>query len=184
MLLRRSVLAIRTRHHSSWVHDYLNRSYEERTGIIQNVIVPYFNAYKPNAHLHDCSIINDLSKTAGGCAAAVQLRADIPKLKKEPRFASIAPTCTEIDSLLQFWLQAVFCVDTLILKQITFDSSASVLENVAREDTVYAVQTITELKKRFHNGRRCFGLFHHFQPNHPIAFIHIGLTSDLAFSRK
>jgi len=89
-----------------------------------------------------------------------------------------------LESVLRGWLEAAFCVDNLVLRRITFSSSGAVLEKIARQDAVHAVMSLRELKGRFHEGRRCYALFHPGMPEEPLAFIHVGLTTRLADSLK
>jgi malonyl-CoA decarboxylase len=44
------------------------------------------------------------------------------------------------------------------------------------------VRSLAELKRRLHDGRRCFALFHFCLPEDPLVFVHVGLTSQLAHS--
>ena len=72
------------------------------------------------------------------------------------------------------------CNEALQLRRITFEaSSGSVLEKVARGEAVHSVRSLSVLKRRLHNGRRCYGLFHHSLAE-PLAFVHIALTANLA----
>jgi hypothetical protein len=169
---------------SSWIGTYNSVGYDSRCNIVQSSLVPIFDPKSFDSVANMQELGRELSKTIGGSATAIQLRADIQSMKKESQFSSQLGSLESMDSFLQDWLQVLFCVDNLALKQITFDSTGSVLECIAREDTVHSVKTISELKKRFINGRRCFALFHPLMPNHPVAFIHVGLTSGLANSLK
>lgn len=146
-----------------------------RQSIIQTQFVTL-----PKKHSQLDSLALDLSKAVGGVSAAIQLRTDIQKMSEEAK----NPILTELDKMTQSWLSAAFCVDSLTLQRVTFDSSGSTLETIARADTVHAVRSISALKKRFEASRRCFALFHHSLPNFPLAFIHVGLTSQLANSMR
>lgn len=167
-----------SRQGSSWVGAYLSGGYEARRSIIQTELIPLHNA----EGLQD-TLATDLSKTVGGVSAAIQLRIDLQQISSE--LTPPAPVAAStIDKIVQNWLTAAFCVDSLTLERVTFDSSGSALETIARADTVHAVRSISALKKRFESGRRCYALFHHALPTFPLAFIHVGLTSQLANSMR
>ena len=170
-----------SRQGSSWVGAYLSGGYEARRSIIQTELIPLHNA----EGLQD-TLATDLSKTVGGVSAAIQLRIDLQQMSSEltPPAPVMASTIPGIDNIVQNWLTAAFCVDSLTLERVTFDSSGSTLETIARADTVHAVRSISALKKRFESGRRCYALFHHALPTFPLAFIHVGLTSQLANSMR
>jgi len=180
---RRVLLGSNHVHHtlrfgSSWVKAYMAGSYEARQSIIQTELVPQHEA----VGLQD-ALATDLSKTVGGVSAAIQLRIDLQQMASEPVPPSPVVIAT-LDKIVQNWLSAAFCVDSLTLERVTFDSSGSALETIARADTVHAVRSISALKKRFELGRRCYALFHHALPTFPLAFIHVGLTSQLANSMR
>lgn len=174
-IIGRRVLPYSMRHGSSWVTEYLAGDYTVRQTIIQSQFVA-----PQKRHTQLESLATDLSKAVGGVAAAIQLRIDLQKMSEDAK----TPVLTELDKVTQSWLSAAFCVDSLTLQRVTFDSSGSTLETIARADTVHAVRSISALKKRFEVSRRCFALFHHSLPNFPLAFIHVGLTSQLADSMR
>jgi hypothetical protein len=90
-----------------------------------------------------------------------------------------------LDSALKLWISTVFHYDSISLKTITFDTaSGQLLEKVARAEAVHSVRSLSELKRRLHNGRQCFALFHFNIPNDPIAFLHVAFTPALAPSLR
>lgn len=187
-MLMRSVLSPRryglrpivTRLSSNWINQYIQGTNPVREELLTKVIVPLFST-KP---AQDDAFCKDLTKTVGGISAAILLRLDIQKLTSEPKPRLPVPVLQTIDRCIQNWVSVAFCVDSLSLQQVNFDSSGSILECIARADTVHIIRSIPALKKRFQNGRRCYALFHHALPNYPLAFIHIGLTSNLATSMR
>ena len=161
---------------TTWVNGYTKGSFEERKIVIENNVLPLLQSPQPSQ-----AIAQDLNKSVGGITTAMQLRTDIQKLSD----TSISnASLSKLDECIQDWLSVVFCVDSLSLEHITFDSSGTTLERIARSDTVHAVRSISSLKKRLHNGRRCYALVHHALPNYPLAFIHVALTSQLANSMR
>jgi malonyl-CoA decarboxylase len=156
------------------VAGYLKATAQERQAIIVNKLLPL--ASTPDSKQ---LIAHDLTKSVGGIHAAIELRMDLQELPD-----SSSSKAVQLDECVQNWLSVAFCVDSLALQQITFDSSGSSLEIIARADTVHAVRSISALKKRLQKSRRCYALFHQALPNFPLAFIHVALTSDLANSMR
>lgn len=161
------------RFYSSWVAKFAGSTPEDRRQIIENSLLP--KASRPETLIE---IAQDLTKTVGGIETAIRLRTDLQK------FPAADPDVARIDEVVQNWMSVAFCVDSLSLQQITFDSSGSTLETIARADNVHSVRSISALKKRLHNSRRCYALFHSALPNFPLAFIHVALTKDLAYSME
>lgn len=169
-----------TRLVSNWVGIYNQEATSVRDEILVKDIVPMFT----NSPTQNEMFSKELTKTVGGISTAIQLRSDIQRITAETSTHLSLPVLQSIDRCIQNWISVAFCVDSLALKRVTFDSSGTTLECIARADTVHIIRSISALKKRFHPGRRCYALFHHALPNYPLAFIHIGLTSSLATSMR
>jgi hypothetical protein len=112
------------------------------------------------------SNIYQLDKTKGGVRLAMQAREDLMSMIAERKKTKLdTKSLVDLDDNLGQFLQTVFCVDALQLKRITFEnSSGNVLEKVARGESVHRVRSLSELKRRLHDGRRCFALFHNCLP--------------------
>ncbi len=139
------------------------------------------------------SLLKDLSRTRGALSTTFTLRNDILSLltpSSPPNTSSpvvndekVKGQLKSLDKVLQQWLSYSLSLDTLELRRITFDtSSGSILEKVARGESVHRVRSLAELKRRLHDGKRCFGLFHPTLPDEPLVFIHVGLTTELSKS--
>jgi hypothetical protein len=126
--------------------------------------------------------VAELYKTKGGVKLAMQTRVDLMSMVAERKKAKLdCQPLTDLDQVIKQFLQSAFCFDSLQLKRITFEnSSGNVLEKVARGESVHRVRSLSELKRRLHDGRRCFALFHSCLPEEPLVFVHVGLASDLA----
>ena len=78
-----------------------------------------------------------------------------------------------------------FNPDMLELKRITYETSnGAILEKIARGENVHIVRGLSDLKRRFNNGRCCYALFHRSLPNEPINFIHVALSNQLLESMR
>jgi malonyl-CoA decarboxylase len=76
-------------------------------------------------------------------------------------------------------LSTLFDVGLLELRQITWDSPASVLERLIETEAVHAIDGWGELQHRLVRDR-CYGFFHPALPNDPIVFVEVALTRGLA----
>ncbi len=76
-------------------------------------------------------------------------------------------------------LSTLFDVGLLELRQITWDSPASVLERLIETEAVHAMDGWDELQHRLVRDR-CYGFFHPALPNDPIVFVEVALTRGLA----
>jgi hypothetical protein len=112
------------------------------------------------------SNVAELYKTKGGVKLAMQTRVDLLALIAERKKAKFdVQQLTDLDQTISQFLKSVFCFDSLQLKRISFDnSSGNVLEKVARGESVHRVRSLSELKRRLQDGRRCFALFHNCLP--------------------
>ncbi len=170
---------------SNWTKSYLSWPHSDRIACLTADLLPLITvsaAKRP-------SLGQILSKSKGGFSIAMQIREDLPELirsKKTDSSVSEKEFCTSLQSLddyIRNWLSVILSVDTLQLKRVTFEhSSGDILEKVARGESVHRVRSLAELKRRLHDGRRCFALFHHCLPEDPLVFVHVGLTSQLAHS--
>jgi malonyl-CoA decarboxylase len=77
-------------------------------------------------------------------------------------------------------LSTLFDVGLLQLRQITWDSPASVLERLIETEAVHEIQGWEDLRHRLAGDQRCYGFFHPALPNEPIVFVEVALTKGLA----
>jgi malonyl-CoA decarboxylase len=79
-------------------------------------------------------------------------------------------------------LRTLFDVGLLELRQITWNSPASVLERLISTEAVHAIQGWEDLRHRLDGALRCYGFFHPAMANEPIVFVEVALTRGLAES--
>jgi hypothetical protein len=169
---------------SNWTKSYLSWPKFDRIACLKADLLPLITI----STVKRPSLGHILSKTKGGFDIAMQIREDLPELirslKKTDSLAvdkEIGISLQSLDDYIRNWLSVILSIDTLQLKRVTFDhSSGDILEKVARGESVHRVRSLAELKRRLHDGRRCFALFHHCLPEDPLVFVHVGLTSQLA----
>jgi malonyl-CoA decarboxylase len=109
-----------------------------------------------------------------GVAFLVELRADLLALHSQD------PALGMLDDELTGHLSTLFDVGLLGLRQITWDSPASVLERLMATEAVHAIAGWDDLRHRLDGDQRCYAFFHPALEHEPIVFVEIALTHGLA----
>jgi malonyl-CoA decarboxylase len=109
-----------------------------------------------------------------GVGFLVELRADLLALRSDD------PALGMLDDELTGHLSTLFDVGLLGLRQITWDSPASVLERLMATEAVHAISGWDDLRHRLDGDQRCYGFFHPALEHEPIVFVEIALTHGLA----
>lgn len=115
-----------------------------------------------------------LANTASGVKCLVKIRADMRKhLKTHPEFARVDH---DIKRLLVAWFNRGF----LVMRPISWQTSAHVLEKIIAYEAVHAIRDWDDLRRRLHpNDRRCYAFFHPRMPDDPIIFVEVALTAEM-----
>ena len=92
------------------------------------------------------------------------------------------PVIAELVGDLRGMLTAWFDVGLLDLRQITWDSSAAVLEKLIAYEAVHEIRSWQDLKNRLDSDRRCFAYFHPNMPDEPLIFVEVALVEGMAAS--
>ncbi len=92
------------------------------------------------------------------------------------------PVIAELVGDLREMLAAWFDVGLLDLRQITWDSSAAVLEKLIAYEAVHEIRSWQDLKNRLDSDRRCFAYFHPNMPDEPLIFVEVALVEGMAAS--
>jgi malonyl-CoA decarboxylase len=75
--------------------------------------------------------------------------------------------------LLRSWFNRGF----LVLREINWNTPASILEKIVAYEAVHAINSWDELRLRLHPpDRRCFAYFHPTMPDEPLIFVEVALT--------
>lgn len=110
-----------------------------------------------------------------GIKFLVDMRADILALGSESD-KDLRKVERDLKHLLSSW----FDVGFLMLKQITWESPASLLEKLIEYEAVHEITSWEDLKHRLAEDRRLFAFFHPNMPNEPLIFVHCALGHGLA----
>ncbi|XP_039252365.2 malonyl-CoA decarboxylase, mitochondrial-like [Styela clava] len=86
----------------------------------------------------------------------------------------------DIKEILSLW----FSVGLLQLRRITWETSANILEKLAKHEAVHTVRNWMDLKHRLGPNRRCYSFFHESMPHEPIIVLHVALTQDISDNIK
>lgn len=111
-----------------------------------------------------------------GLKFIVDMRSDVLKLKNQYR--SLNPLENELKNILYTWVD----VDLLDLRQITWDSPASLLEKLIKYEAVHKISSWGDLKNRLDSDHLCFAFFHYKIPNEPLIFVEVALVNKIADS--
>ncbi|MBT6273643.1 MAG: malonyl-CoA decarboxylase, partial [Chromatiales bacterium] len=85
-----------------------------------------------------------------------------------------------LDRDLRELLAAWFDVGFLDLKQITWDTSAALLEKLIAYEAVHVIRSWEDLKNRLDDDRRCYAFFHPRMPDEPLIFVQVALVKGMS----
>ena len=118
-----------------------------------------------------------LNHAPGATADLVKMREQLlSALRENPSYAR---TDFDFIHLLRSWFNRGF----LVLRQITWDTSASILEKIVEYEAVHEIKNLEDLRRRLlPKDRRCFAFFHPSMPDDPLIFVEVALTNGVATS--
>lgn len=119
-------------------------------------------------------LLTQFSSLPEGVHFLVNMRADLLRLKAD--YPQLAGLEADLKRLLVSW----FDVGLLQLEQLSWQSSAEVLEKLIAYEAVHAIQSWDDLKNRLDSDRRCFAFFHPSMPAEPLIFVEVALVQGLA----
>ncbi|KJV68677.1 malonyl-CoA decarboxylase [Candidatus Neoehrlichia procyonis] len=108
-----------------------------------------------------------------GLKFLVDMRADVIAFKKQGY--SFFALDKDLRNILSSW----FDVGLLDLRQITWDSPASLLEKLIMYEAVHAISSWEDLRHRLDSDRRCFAFFHYKMPDEPLIFVEVALVDHI-----
>ncbi|MEM8978902.1 MAG: malonyl-CoA decarboxylase [Pseudomonadota bacterium] len=122
-------------------------------------------------------LLRRLNQPVGATQELVAMRVDLL------RFIKDAPELkrTDIDfvHLLRSWFNRGF----LVLKQISWDTPARILDKIIAYEAVHQINDLDELRRRLYPAdRRCFAFFHPAMPDEPLIFVEVALTGEVPSS--
>ena len=114
---------------------------------------------------------NDLQ---GGVKFLVDLRAELMRwARKNPELQALD---RDVYRLLASW----FDVGFLDLQQITWHTSAAVLEKLIKYEAVHEITSWEDLRNRVEDDRCCYAFFHPLMPEEPLIFVEVALVNGIS----
>lgn len=119
-------------------------------------------------------LLRRLNQAPNGTASIVKMRADLLLcMKKNAQLRSLDK---DFSHLFASWFNRGF----LQLKQINWQTSASVLEKVIAYEAVHEIQSWEDLRRRVDApDRRLYGYFHPALEDEPLIFVEVALTDTV-----
>ena len=107
----------------------------------------------------------------------VKMRADLLRLGKND--AGLQAFDLDIKHLFTSWFNRGF----LVLRPISWESPAHILEKIIAYEAVHAIDSWEDLRRRLEpSDRRCFAFFHPAIPDEPLIFVEVALTYGIPTS--
>ena len=119
-------------------------------------------------------VLTQFNALPDGVKFLVDLRAEL--LRWQVDRPALAGLQDDLKRLLTRW----FDVGFLELRQLDWDSPATLLEKLIRYEAVHRIRSWDDLKNRLDMDRRCYAFFHPRMPNEPLIFIEVALVEGMA----
>lgn len=130
-------------------------------------------ALKSSLESDRSKVLRQFNSLENGLKFIIDMRGDVLKFSRE--HSALLSLDHDLKTILQSW----FDVGLLDLKQITWHSSAMLLEKLIAYEAVHTILSWKDLRNRLDFDRRCFAFFHHKMPNEPIIFIEVALSKQI-----
>lgn len=119
-------------------------------------------------------LIRRLNQVPDATARLVGMRTDLL------RFAKDDPALLRSDQDFQHLFSSWFNRGFLVLRRISWDSPASVLERIIAYEAVHAIDSWDDLRRRLQpEDRRCYAFFHPAMPDEPLIFVEVALAKGI-----
>ena len=119
-------------------------------------------------------LLKQFSSLPNGLKLLIDMRATLlARVKEDPRLFKLA---TDIKEILAAW----FDIGLLDLQEITWNSSAALLEKLIEYEAVHEIRSWGDLRSRLDSDRLCFAFFHNKMPSEPLIFVEVALANRLS----
>ena len=118
-------------------------------------------------------LLKQFISLTNGFKFLVDFRGDLLRMKDDPHLVKLD---ADLKNILSSW----FDIGLLDLQEITWESSASLLEKLMKYEAVHEIRSWTDLKNRLDSDRRCFAFFHNKMPNEPLIFVEVALVNEMS----
>ena len=120
------------------------------------------------------ALLKQFNGVPSGVKFLVDMRDELLTFCKD--YPALKPLETDLRNLLATW----FDIGLLQLEEISWNSSAAMLEKLIAYEAVHAIQSWNDLKNRLDSDRRCFAFIHPNMPEEPLIFVEVALVNGLA----
>lgn len=119
-------------------------------------------------------LIRRLNQTPSATERLVRMRADLLRLAQgDPALLALD---LDFRHLFASWFNRGF----LVLRRISWESPAHILEKIIAYEAVHAIDSWDDLRARLAPpDRRCFAFFHPAMPDEPLIFVEVALTNGI-----
>ena len=164
---------------------FLNDELEINISDLQEAITTYqsddnpqnYSAISRLSEPKRLELLRRLNQPDGATLALVKMRTDLLDVLYEN--PELERTDLDFQHLLRGWFNRGF----LVLRQISWETPASILEKIVEYEAVHAIGDWDELRRRLYpKDRRCFAFFHPSMPNEPLIFVEVALTAKVPSS--
>ncbi|MBD3677585.1 MAG: malonyl-CoA decarboxylase [Rhodobacteraceae bacterium] len=119
-------------------------------------------------------LIRRLNQVPGATEQLVAMRTDLL------RFIKDTPDLGRIDYDFRHLFASWFNRGFLVLRPISWQSPANILEKIIAYEAVHAITSWDDLRRRLEpQDRRCFAFFHPAMPEEPLIFVEVALTKGV-----
>ena len=130
-----------------------------------------YRAYMEAAEPPRQELIRRLNRVPGATPVLVGMRADLLRLGRDED--ELQALDLDFRHLFASWFNRGF----LVLRRISWESPAHILEKIIAYEAVHAINSWTDLRSRLEPAdRRCFAFFHPAMPDEPLIFVEVALT--------
>ncbi|MFK7763615.1 MAG: malonyl-CoA decarboxylase [Roseobacter sp.] len=116
-------------------------------------------------------LIRRLNMVPGATELLVRMRADLLRLGTQD------PALQALDMDFRHLFASWFNRGFLVLRPISWESPAHILDKIIAYEAVHAIQSWDDLRRRLQpQDRRCFAFFHPAMPDEPLIFVEVALS--------
>lgn len=119
------------------------------------------------------TLLKQFNSLPNGFKFLIDFRVELLRIRNNDPFLE------KLDEDLKDILSSWFDVGLLDLKEITWESPASLLEKLIHYEAVHEIQSWTDLKNRLDSDRMCFAFFHNKIPDEPLIFLEVALVKEI-----
>jgi malonyl-CoA decarboxylase len=136
---------------------------QQETAALRNLLEP------PRTKL-----LRQFNELEEGVKFLVDLRLELIRWAKDD--SRLKALDSDVFRLLDSW----FDVGFLDLQQITWKTSAAILEKLIEYEAVHKIDSWEELKHRLEEDRLCYAFFHSRMPDEPLIFVEVALVNGMS----